>query len=243
MEPDFLFKSIPDKCRGFPYCNLHGCEHLDKIENHDCHSEINAWRTIVKEGKFEIVKELGSGVRRFYVLNDGYTKIKKNEYESSYKTEFDGLFFYDIANKEKDQEDSYSSQTRGWNLLIIAAYHGNVSLFQEVFQLVDDKNPQFGGWPFTNALHTAARFGHSEICQLILDNQEDKNPSHTHPTVGSVLHVSAEHGNFEVFKLVFDQVKEKNPTDGPYQLTPLHNAAENGHYEVCKLILESVQVS
>ena len=126
-------------------------------------------------------------------------------------------------------------------MLIIAAYHGNVSLFQEIFQLVDDKNPQFGRWPHTNALHTAARFGHSEICKIILDNQEDKNP--IHHSVGSVLHVSAEHGHFEVFKLVFDQVKEKNPTFDWNQLTPLHNAAENGHYEICKLILESVQVS
>ena len=158
-----------------------------------------------------------------------------------YKTDFDGLFFYDVANKEKDQEESFSRESRGWNLLTIAAYHGNVSLFQEVFQLVDDKNPQFGSWPYTNALHTAARFGHSEICKLILDNQEDKNPIHR--SVGSVLHVSAEHGHFEAFKLVFDQVKDKNPECGNYQLTPLHHAAENGHYEICKLILESVQVS
>ena len=62
--------NTPEKC----YTDQHS-----EFENHNCHSEINAWRTIVKEGKFEIVKELGIGVRRFYVLNDGYTKITKGQ--------------------------------------------------------------------------------------------------------------------------------------------------------------------
>ena len=47
------------------YSKLHKYPILDN-------SEINAWTKIVDQGKIEILKELGLGLRRLYVLNDGF---------------------------------------------------------------------------------------------------------------------------------------------------------------------------
>ena len=47
------------------YSYLHQYPRLDD-------SEINAWTKIVDQGNFEILKELGRGLRRLYVLNDGF---------------------------------------------------------------------------------------------------------------------------------------------------------------------------
>ena len=90
---------------------------------------------------------------------------------------------------------------------MVAAYHGNLSLFQEVFNLVDNKNPKLSDYPYTTTVHVAARFGHLPILKLILDTLEDKIQDH--PKVQTILHIAAQFKHLDVFKFVFDQVEDK----------------------------------
>ena len=172
-----------------------------QTNENNCDNEVYAWKTILEKGSLKIVKELGIAVRRFYVLHDDILRSDGN-YEKHEDSVFSGIKRY--GNK-------------GYKLLIIAAYHGNLELFEEIFELVEDKNPSHDQCPWPTALHTAATFGHFEMCKLILDTLEDKNPRSK--SMGSILHIGAKYNYQKLFKFVFHQVEEKNPT-GAYSQLP-----------------------
>ena len=165
-----------------------------RIEN-NCDNEVDAWKTILEKGSLKIVKELGIAIRRLYVLHDDILR------SDGTCEKFDDSLFSGIKR--------YGN--RGYQLLIIAAYHGNLDLFKEIFELVEDKNPCYNDYTFLSALHTAAMLGHFEMCKLILDTLEEKNPS---SKMGSILHLAANYNYQKLFEFVFHQVEEKNPIGG-----------------------------
>ena len=188
---------IDYKCNSFVHYfeELGTLNFYGNIEN-NCDSEVYAWKKILEKGSLKIVKELGIAIRRLYVLHDDILR-SDGTYEKYENSIFNGIKRY--GNKS-------------YHLLIIAAYHGNLELFEEIFELVEDKNPSHYDCPWPNALHTAATYGHFEMCKLVLDTLEKKNP--TSPKMGSMLHIAAHYNYQKLFEFVFHQVEEKNPTGG-----------------------------
>ena len=164
------------------------------VEN-NCDNEVYVWKKILEKGSMKTVKELGIAIRRLYVLHDDILR-SDGTYEKFKDSIFAGI-------------KSYGN--RGYQLLIIAAYHGNLELFNNIFELVEDKNPSYNDHPYQTALHTAAMFGHFEMCKLILDRLEKKNPG---SKMGSILHIAAYYNYQKLFEFVFQQVEEKNPIGG-----------------------------
>ena len=198
------YKSGYKECKSFVHYfeDLGTLNFYGNVEN-NCDSEVYAWKKILEKGSLKIVKELGIAIRRLYVLHDDILR-SDGTYEKYEDSIFSGIKRY--GNK-------------GYHLLIIAAYHGNFELFEEIFELVEDKNPSHTEQPWPTALHTAATFGHFEMCKLILDTLEEKNP--TSKLQGSMLHIAACYNYQKLFEFVFHQVEEKNPVGG---ITPLPGA-------------------
>ena len=139
--------------------------------------------------------------------------------------------------------------------LIIAAYDGDVNLFQQVKENTFDLNQTSSKFDMRrkrplisiklhqelmcrSPINIAAYKGHIELCRHLLNESEDKNFNRKGE---NPLLISAGFGNLEVYKLFHAVAVVKNPKleeKGLKGRTPLHIAAQSGHFEVCKFIIE-----
>ena len=71
----------------------------------------------------------------------------------------------------------------GWlepeKILFIAAHHNHRRVFQALWPLIEDKNPQLSlPQPSSTPLHIAAKHGYTKLVRDIIDQDlEEKNPS------------------------------------------------------------------
>ena len=119
--------------------------------------------------------------------------------------------------------------------LLIAAYNGDLSFFQQVKERTTNLKP-----PMTESdaspIHLAAFGGHITLCRHLLGELENKNSIAKNGL--TTLDYAAVAGHLEVFKIFHEVAEVKNPKSARTQKTPLHFAAEKGHSEICKFIIE-----
>jgi ankyrin repeat protein len=140
------------------------------------------------------------------------------------------------------------------NALFLAAYKGNLEVYDFLTSKLRDKKP--GKTSLLNRegrtpLHWAANNGHFGLCKLIIEGTGNKNPGtiknipkyrrkYPEAAEGSTpLHLAAHNGHLEVCKLIMDNIKDKDPANIEGE-TPFHFAAKEGQLAVCQLILENV---
>ena len=110
---------------------------------------------------------------------------------------------------------------------IIAAYDGDLKLFEEINQKTSDHHQALAD---TSPIHLAAYRGNLAICKLLFNSTGNKNPKGSYGA--TTLQYAACSGSLEVFQLIYDSSKGSSDT------MPFHLAAEKGHLEICKFIME-----
>ena len=121
--------------------------------------------------------------------------------------------------------------------LHFAVRSGKMSVFLEVFELSQDKNPRDARG--LTPMHFAALHGYFQIIEILILHQTlDKNPSNE--TGDTPLHYAAKRGHLDVCKLIMKDLVDKNP-HGDKGQTPLHYASENGHFEMCQFFLSVIE--
>ena len=155
------------------------------------------------------------------------------------------------------------------NALFLAAYKGNLEVYDFLTSKLRDKNP--GKTSLLNRegsspLHWAAYNGHFGFCKFIIEGTGSKNPG----TIKSItllgnpplkryfplfyyvrdgstpLHFAAYNGHLEVCKLIMDNITDKNPANTVTERnmdegeTPFHFAAKAGQLAVCQLFLDNL---
>ena len=145
--------------------------------------------------------------------------------------------------------------TERTNALFLAAYKGNLEVYDFLTSKLRDKNP--GKTSLLNRegktpLHWAANNGHFGLCKLIIEGTGNKNPGtinvylsikyrreYPEAAAGSTpLHFAAYNGHLEVCKLIMDNITDKHPANIEGE-TPFHFAAKEGQLAVCQLLLEN----
>ena len=256
---DELIKRFPsiaqDVQKELDYRSLTKCKEVSPLWNDSVDNQKEIWLRIIRlrSGKFEESRTLWNAVisktsvERVKALSLAVQKYEENLLREDQYTPhhvvaaFGSKELYEYIANKTGQIDNRMSELEN-TALHYSAYHGNVGVFQFLFENSDDKNPRnING---VTPLHYAARPQNIEtkperleIFKIILAHVTDKNPRNN---VGyTVLHYAAIHNNCDIGKLVIDKITDKNP-QGHYNCTPLHYAAHNGNVEFCKLILDNV---
>ena len=117
--------------------------------------------------------------------------------------------------------------------LLIAAYDGEISFFQQIKEKTSDPNNTSAQSEML-PIHLAANRGHIELLQ------DSKNKNHYGKYGVTPLHFAALAGHLEVFKLFHANAVVKNPkmTRSQNEATPFHLAAERGHLKIFEFIIE-----